>query len=151
MEQFKKLGKVLSEIKKVSQKIIQNSIALMKTISADGELVDLVLEEVPTSGRIDALAALQNVSLAWTKDAEAVLSEIDRFMVFEDGTYRVNVEGCPLLAQAWCGDLFDKSEYDGMVALLEDLKEQRSTVTEDKLVSDAVASIKKSEDSAESV
>jgi len=139
MEQFKVYTKVLSEIKKSAQIIIRKSIPLMETIIAeDGEYISSLMEDIPGLTHTQAAEILQETSLEWAKDAIRVIEEIDRFIAMPDNdTFKINLEGCPFLAEVWNGDAYDKTGVDGLRELLSDLKGQLANVNEEFLLKTA--------------
>ena len=161
MEELVNLSNVLSNIKSVSKTIVEKSVSIMKEIESEqSEIVDDFLDALQEAGsapfsgkrrfksdnqleKIDreaALILLQDASLELVKDAERVIEEIDTFVIHSVGQITINSdpEKCPFLTEVWNGDIYDKTEIDGLIDLLEDLKIQLSNVTSEYLVSSTV-------------
>lgn len=163
MEELNELTVLLNKISNVSNQIIKKSVDLMGDISNEGsEVIDDLLEVLTNNGemtsalfrkrrgfdgtnkekelpsREDALSHLQNESLSFVVDAEKVLNEIPLFIVKEAGTQRgwsINTEDkCPFLSEVWNGDAYDKTEIEGLKALLSDLQNQFEQITTENLV-----------------
>lgn len=138
MDKFKHTSALISRIEKISKKIIKKSLPIMDSLkNEDSNLVDDLMCEIPErySSRTDALSDLQNASMTWIIDAEAVLRELPSFIIETEGKFQINEDHneCPFLCQVWKGDMYDASEIEGLNALRDDLTKQLSEITSENL------------------
>lgn len=134
---IKALTKILGDIKKISEKIIQKALPIMETIETeDASTVVNFLERVP-GDTSHALEVLQDITLQWVKDAQPLKEEVEKFVLYEDESIRLNTEECKVLAEAWRGDAYDKQGIDGLLALKADLKQTLERISEEELMKEA--------------
>ena len=154
MEGLRALSATLTDIDVVATKIIQRSVKIMNQLhDTDSEFVDELLDDVEDMKltREDALKRLQEFSLTYTIDAERVKHELGKFVKEgppEDenkltGSYTVNAEGCPFLAEVWNGDMYDKTGIDALKDLLADLKNQLKSISSKHLVDNVAKAARK--------
>jgi hypothetical protein len=138
MENLKGLGKLLSEIKKISEEIMQRSLPIMHLVKyPNDEYVIKLMEEIPELESEQALSTLQDITVGWVNDADHAKDEIDIFIIEETDSFRINVEGCPTLAEVWNGDAYDKAGIEGLREFRDDLKKQLSNIGEEQLMRQA--------------
>ena len=152
MEQLKALTTTLTDIDAVATKIIQRSVKIMNQLhDTDSEFVDELLDDLEDMklARDDALKRLQEFSLTYTVDAELVKRELPKFVTEtstddgQQGSYTVNSEACPYLAQVWNGDMYDKTGVQGLKELLADLKGQLKSISSKNLVNNVAGAARK--------
>jgi hypothetical protein len=127
--------KLIQDISNVCKRILSRTLELMNSLQdEDSEYIDDVLDGIDgeEEPRSKILEALQNVSVSFIGDAETVDNEIVHFKPKKDEAF-VD-DKCPYLSQVWNGDIYDKTEDDGLRALVEDLNEQLLKVTSENLI-----------------
>lgn len=139
MEDIRALTKILSEIKKLSDTIIFEALPIMKSVeSLESEMVKNLADSVSCSSE-HALDVLQTITLDWIKDAEPLKTEVSSFIIKDEDSFRLNTEGCPVLAEVWGGDAYDKPDIDGLKELRSDLQKTLENISEEKLYKEAFA------------
>jgi len=126
METIQVLSDNLGVCRKLSRKIIKNSIDIIKKIDKeDEELVEDILEEFPFLTKPNIFSKLKKAILDITKEPERVLKEIDGFSntLLREGEENIYTHErmYPFLLRVWSGDIYDKTQNDGLKELIKDL------------------------------
>ena len=139
MEDLSRLQEVLSNLKDCSSNIISSSLQLLNDILCEGDDIQNRLrnesnKESLTNDQIDELfgKAIKD----YINDATSVKNEIDSFAktLITGGEH--NEES--FLYQVWSGDVYDNTKIDALNDLYDDLCEQESNFTLDKIFQKAI-------------
>jgi len=140
MENVKVLTKTISEIKRLADGIILQTLPLMKVIEVEeNEYVESLIAEVPDLQSSQALQTLQDIVLEWVKDAEPIRTEVDVFIVYDDNSFKfkINTQRCPVLSEVWNGDAYGDGGVDGLKIFRDELKKQLEEISEENLIKKA--------------
>lgn len=149
MQTLSILTETLDEIKHVSMRIVNECLPLMKELAkGDSNMIDEIWDELDIDDdqeekvkrNIDAY--LKDVVLGYVTDSENILKEIDIFTkAVSKGDQEIEDKSnqMPFFSEVWFGDAYDSEKIDGLLALLEDLKDQVLVANEDTIFDTAVA------------
>lgn len=141
-KKVKGFTKVLSQIEKISERIIRTAFPLLERLdSSDEDLVEALIYNFNDLKSEEALKILQKAALDMIHDAEKVTNETKLIELEDQGMFAVRFDECPFLAEVWSGDVYDKTGAEGFQALLEDLTKQLMNVTEEGLIARAIITI----------
>jgi len=140
---LRNLNKLVKSIEKLSKEIIQKVIPYIEDLDDDyEELIETLMEKESDITSEESKKALTNVILCLTNDSEVVLKEIDIFSekLVKGGLKKCN--DCKFLKKVWYGDIYDKTELEGITELRKDLETQKKNINDEKIIEKAIDKIK---------
>lgn len=138
MDKLDALHEVLTNLKDVSNNIINSSVELFNTILIDtDDLYDKFRQRTQSDLTDNQIDEHFNSSIgAYISDAKSVKREIDQFIRNIIGNKAHDEE--TFLYQVWSGDVYDAREVDALLQLYEELVEQEEKFTLDVVFEKAV-------------
>ena len=135
MDKLKNLNKIIKDIKRVCNEIQAKSLPIMKILTeADNDITDEILDNIKFEVEVQVvLEEAQNITLSLISDSKIIKGHIDNFIVFTENGFELSSK-CELLYQAWTGDLYDKSEIEGLNELKLDLEKQLQNISEEYII-----------------
>lgn len=146
MSRIQILANVLTNIERVSEKIIQKNIDILSTLrDSDNDMVDEIIDNYPDMEIEEIITRLRETAYPLTRDAEKVMEEIQEFsdnVIQGEEILTNNSEKYPFLIEVWCGDTYEEEGIQGLQLLYEDLTRQKNIVSEDVIVAKVLDSMK---------
>jgi len=138
MKCVQNLASVLSDIEKMSNKIVKNTLAILTDLAdADSDMVEDVTESCSGISPEDILEKLREITIPLSSDAETILAEISSFsenIIQGDDILDDGGDDYPFLLQVWYGDIYEKEELLGLKELYMDLEDQYEKITDSNIV-----------------
>lgn len=132
------------KLKKASLELVKGCIPIMQEIEDRDS--DIISDYMKREGnehhtKDSAQSSLREVSLALSKDARAVIDEIDmfeKFLMKGQTSLNQNADKYPFLASVWFGDVYGVSKTSALRKLAEEMRGTIDNLSEDLIVNEAL-------------
>lgn len=133
MEDLTKLYMLMTDAKKISMSIIRKSLVSMKNLKhKDSDFFKYISESKNTTeggashiiSKDELKKLAEEASLKMINDAEIVIKEIDAFASALVMNKNIDECGSEFMLSVWHGDVYDKTNLEGLAELVADLNDQ---------------------------
>ena len=118
---LEKNTKILSTIKRVSMENLQKAYGLMQKLE-DPITLEVLKQSFPDFEHPDIQDTVSEKLEIIIQDSKIILGEMDLFLQALSKNELPKRKECPLFRQAWDGELYGESGYEGLILFSEDLE-----------------------------
>jgi len=147
MDDLAVLVETLSEIRRISNDILEKMLPIMEQITEDdNDIVGEVIHDAEIEEN-EAVEYLEQITLEIISDSESIRKEMDSFAKYVvEGKKELadNISNYPFFANIWYGDAYDGFEgVSALQMLLKELKEDQTKTNEDWIIENSVKKLAK--------